>query len=157
MTYQEYLSMKQRSFDALPIFWAFGKDQFNEALRERGLDPESPEQGRIVSLGYGGYCLSEDREMIDAWLNREDELPKLMEDPEFAAAAFEYEMGNHEYQINIYQGDWDVCSCFGACEYKPDKDYADYLREIGYSEEIIHVFRETRNKYLQKCMDNDWF
>ena len=44
---------------------------------------------------------------------------KLKSDPDFAEAAFLYEMDNHEYAIN-WDGDDDVLSCFGM-------DYEDLL------------------------------
>ena len=63
----------------------------------------------------------------------------------FAYEAFEYEMYNHEYPIN-WQGDWDVCSCFGHCEYAEDKDGTDYLTDIGYSQKVINEYRRAAKK-----------
>lgn len=36
MTYKEYRDAQQAEFDALPIFWAFGRQQFKQAMEERG-------------------------------------------------------------------------------------------------------------------------
>lgn len=37
MNYKEYREKRQAEYNALPIFYAFGDEQFKEALRERGL------------------------------------------------------------------------------------------------------------------------
>jgi hypothetical protein len=61
----------------------------------------------------------------------------------FAYEAFEYEMYNHEYPIN-WQGDWDVCSCFGECAYSDDKYGTDYLKELGFSEAVIRQYMKAQ-------------
>lgn len=75
-------------------------------------------------------------------------------DPKYMESAFYSEMSNHEYYIN-WQGDWDVCSCFVKCEYGSDKTYRDYLREGGFSEEIITAFETARRKYIKACNEFD--
>lgn len=75
-------------------------------------------------------------------------------DPEYMESAFYSEMSNHEYYIN-WQGDWDVCSCFCKCEYGSDKTYQDYLKEGGFSEEIITAFETARRKYIKACNEFD--
>ena len=75
-------------------------------------------------------------------------------DTEYMEKAFYNEMANHEYQYN-WQGDWDVCSCFCKCNYEEDKTYRDYLREGGFSEEIITAFANARRKYFKACEEND--
>ena len=71
-----------------------------------------------------------------------------MKEHDFAVSAFLYEMQNHEYAINLYQRDFDVCNCF--CEIEPEfgdnKDYKDYLRESGH-EDWIEPYQEARQKY----------
>ena len=79
-----------------------------------------------------------------------------MKNPEFAESAFYYEMGNHEYHIN-WQGDWDVCSCFGDCEYSDGKTYVDYLKEIGYTQETINAFKLAKKRFHSDCIKNDWY
>ena len=40
ITYQQYRKERQNSFNELPIFYAFSNEQFIEAMKQRGLDPE---------------------------------------------------------------------------------------------------------------------
>ena len=68
---------------------------------------------------------------------------------EYMLKAFEYEMDNHEYAIN-WQGDWDVCSCFGNCKYSDDKDYTDYLKEIG-KENLISVYAKAKKNHMKRA------
>lgn len=155
MTYDEYREKEQAEFNALPVFFAFGKDQFEKAMAERGLTANDTD--KIYRLGEtGGYYLKSDAKIIRDYFNKEDKLSQLMKDPEFAQSAFYHEMCNHEYGIN-WQRDWDVCSCFGSCEYSDEKSGPDYLREIGYSDTTIDCYLAARKQYYKAALENDWF
>ena len=149
MAYKEYTKRKSDEFGALPIFWAFSNDQLREGLEKRGYTLE--DAGRVLyRFGGGGFYLKKDAEKVLAYLKRDHnaELHELMEnEPGFADEAFVYEMHNHEYAIN-WEGDWDVCGCFGSCEYADGKDGADYLREMGYSEKVIGIYKAAAKKVL---------
>lgn len=154
MNYREYKEVKQKGFNDLPIFFAFGRTQFKEAMEERGLTEKDTD--KIYGLGAGGYCLRSDAPLIREWFSKKDELPELMKDYDFAEDAFFYEMQNHEFGINS-QGDWDVCSCFGDCEYDDSKGGSEYLREMGYGESTINAYRGAKKKYYKMALENDWF
>lgn len=143
MTYEEYKNQRQSEFNALPIFFAFSMEQFAREMEKRGLTVDDTD--KIYRFGNGGFYLRSDASIIREFMNKPDPIRELMNDPEFAESAFYYEMGNHEYHINLYQGDWDVCSCFGSCDYEEGKDYRDYLKEMGYSPEVISAFRTARD------------
>ena len=154
MTYKDYTKRKSEEFGALPIFWAFSESQLAEALEKRGY--KLADAGRVLyRFGHGGFYLKADAEQIKAYFSRDHhgELKKLMEEePGFAEEAFEYEMRNHEYPIN-WQGDFDVCEIFcEACEYGEYKNGADYLREAGYSDRVIRIYKRTAVKVCRE----DW-
>ena len=144
MTYKEYKEARRKKIDDLPIFWAFGKEQFKEQMEKRGLTENDTD--KIYALGAGGYYLRSDAGVIHAFLSRENDVSEFMKDPAFAEDAFLYEMGNHEYWIND-QGDWDVCSCFGPCEYESWKEGPDYLKEMGYGDEVIVAYEKAKKRY----------
>lgn len=154
MTYQEYKTARQKEFDELPIFFAFGKEQFAEEMTKRGLKPTDTD--KIYSLGAGGYYLKKDADIIRAFFKKKDPLFELMNDSDFAESAFYYEMANHEYHIN-WQGDWDVCNCFGECEYAEDKTFIDYLYECGYSDDVIKAYLRARKRFYQDADENNWY
>lgn len=156
MNYSQYRKAKQKEFDDLPIFFAFGDRQFKEEMEKRGLTEKDVDKIYSLGKGYGGYYLRSDADIVRAYFQKEDELPELMKDKDFAVSAFYYEMCNHEYGIN-YQGDWDVCTCFGNCKYMPDKYGEDYLKEIGYGDDVIDAYRIARSRYNKAAMENDWF
>lgn len=156
MTYLEYRDARQKEFDELPIFWAFSKEQFRQAMEERGL--KETDTDKIYSLGAGGFYLRSDAEIIKAHFNKPDELKTLMQDKEFAVSAFYYEMGNHEYHIN-WEADWDVCNCFcfKELEYEEQKTYIDYLTEDGYDDKVIGYYREAKSKFLKDADEKGWY
>lgn len=154
MTYEEYKKSTQEEFNNLPIFFAFSNEQFKEAMEERGLTENDTD--KIYRLGGGGFYLKKDAQIIKDFYNKPDKLNEYMQDVEFAESAFYYEMKNHEYHIN-WQGDWDVCRCFGKCEYGENKTYVDYLKEVGFNEDIINAFKKAKNRFHQDCVENDWY
>lgn len=144
MTYQEYKNKRQEEYNALPIWYAFGQQQFDEAMKAHGLNPEDTD--KIYAFGGGGYYLRSDAEKIRAFFTEVDELYELMDDADFRKDAFRCEMDNHEYCIN-WQADWDVCRCFGHCEYSDCKGYIDYLTELGHPEWIPEYEAASRQHY----------
>lgn len=154
MTYDEYKQQRQDAFNSLPIFFAFSKEQFKEAMESRGLTVDDTD--KLYSFPGGGFYLRSDADIVRAFFNKPDPIKELMNDEGFAESAFYYEMANHEYHIN-WQGDWDVCSCFGNCEYDEEKTYVDYLKEEGYSDKTILAYHRARKKFLKYCNDNDMY
>ena len=157
MTYQEYLKEEQRAVNELPLFFAFSNEQFKKAMEERGLTIDDTD--KIYRFGdTGGFYLRSDSDKIKAYVNREDKLSELMKDHKFAVSAFRYEMDNHEYCINDYQGDWEVVGCFcrHRLEYGDDKGYCDYLKEAGM-EELIPAYQEARSSHYKAAEENGWY
>ena len=158
MLYADWKKQKQEEFNSLPIFWAFSNEQFRKAMEERGLTENDTD--KIYSLGGGGFYLRTDAEKVRAYFSKPDELPELMEsDAEFCEDAFYYEMCNYEYAINYYQRDWDVCSCFSSAEldFKDGKSYAEYLKEAGYSDRVVEIYKAARKKYYKAAQENNWY
>lgn len=156
MTYKEYVEQTQAEVNKLPLFWAFSKEQFEEALLKRGIEVADAKKHVYRSEALGGaFYLKKDAEIIRAYFSRDHirDLHDMMEsDAGFALDAFEYEMLNHEYPINL-QGDWDVVSCFGAVEYSEYKTGPDYLAELGFSDKVIEQWAIARRKVYA---DHDW-
>lgn len=152
--YKELKDLRQQEFNNLPVFYAFGRDQFRQAMEERGL--KETDTDKIYSLPGGGFYLKTDaRKIRDFFLNPNPVL-EHMKDPAFAEEAFLYEMANHEYHIN-WQGDWDVCSVFGEVEYSEEKNYTDYLKELGYGDEIVQAYRTAKQKFYKMAEKEGWY
>lgn len=149
ITYKEYREAKSKSINDLPIFWAFSNEQFKEAMEKRGLTEN--DTNKIYKLPIpGGFYLKSDAEIIRAYFSKEDEILKLLKSKRFAYEAFSYEMNNHEYAINYYQGDYDVLSCFFNCEWEDNKTYVEYLTENGYAD-LIPTYERARKVHYKKA------
>jgi len=154
MNYEEWKDQRQSEFNALPLFFAFSDWQFKAEMEKRGLTENDTD--KVYSIGTCGFYLRSDADKIRAWAEKPDDLPELMKDHDFAVSAFYYEMCNHEYGINM-QGDWDVCQCFGDCEYKDSKEGGDYLKELGYGDEVCACYKEAKKKYWEDAIEHEWF
>lgn len=154
-SYEEYKADRQKEFNSLPIFWAFSNEQFKKAMNARGL--AETDTDKIYSFGHGGYYLRADAPIIEAYMNKPDELPELMRDFDFAESAIYYEMCNHEYGIN-WQGDWDVCSAFGNVAYSEEPDELKrYFDQLGWCEITKSAYIAARRRYFKDADENGWF
>ena len=112
MRTQDYLKLQNRHRDeieAFPIAYAFDEKQLQEALKKLGATKEEC----VTIFGHGDIVKKEDApKFIDMLTRHTKELKEAMQDKDFAATAFLYEIDNHEYAIN-YDGDGDVLGCFG--------------------------------------------
>ena len=152
MTYAEFREQEQKLVNELPLFFAFSDKQFNEALEERHVTEED-----IYSLkGWGGaFYLKSDAEKIYAYFNREDPIKPYLSDHKFMAEAFLYELKNHEYCYNTYQGDWDTLTAiFGNMPYHDTDTYQEYLQYLGHPE-LIPIYENAVTEYYDWCDEHD--
>ncbi len=108
-SYEEMRERHRKEFDALPICYAFNKEQLDEAKKKLGDVP-------LATFGYGSVYRKADSGLINAVFDRiEEEHKKLREDYKELEEGFLYEMFNHEFNIS-QQGVEDVLRCFGMTE-----------------------------------------
>lgn len=118
---KEYLELKKRhekELEDFPIAYAFNDKQLEEALVKLNATKEEC----ITVFGHGDIVKRENAKPLIKMMERQvEELQqKLRDDPDFAEAAFCYEMDNHEYAIN-WSGDEDVLACFNLSFEKINK------------------------------------
>lgn len=155
MNYETWKNNQQEEFNNLPIFYAFSDRQLEEKLKERGLTMSDLD--KIYKLGEsGGFYLKSDAETIREYFNKPDELPKLMEDYDFAFGAIYYEMGNHEYHIN-WQADYDVCSCFGHVDFSEPYDIVDYFNQLDWNKTTRRAYMDARRKFYKDADEKGWY
>ena len=153
ISYKDYRAIQQKKVDELPIFWAFNNSQFKEEMEKRGLKED--EYDKIYRLPMpGGFYLRKDAEIIRAYFNGTDDIEKLMNNKTFAYQAFSYEMDNHEYCINRYQGDYDVISCFFNCDWSDEKTYIEYLTENNRAD-LIPTYERAKKSHYKRA--EKWF
>lgn len=139
MKRQEYLDFKkqqEKEFAEFPIAYAFNEKQLEEALEKLGATKEEC----VTVFGHGDVVKRENAKDLIKLLERhtEDLKQKLIDDVEFAEAAFLYEMDNHEYAIN-WSADEDVLDCFSI-------DW-DFIRKHG----LQMAYDSARNKHMRNA------
>ena len=147
--YEEYRRERQEAVDALPLHWAFGPEQFDRLCKE--LDATTEDFVHVN--GIGALVLKEEWPEVNAFFEKPDELPGLMRDYGFAKGAFVYEMRNHEYAY-AWDGDWDVCRCFGHVE---GDDPAKYFDQLGWEPQTRKAYKDARKEYYRLCDENGWW
>ena len=103
--YKKYKENKQNAFNKLPIYWAFGMEQFKELLQKLNLQDTPKDLKKLVNIGCGGLMLKSDLHLLENYtknFSKEKLLFWLNHNFRFAYGALRYEMNNHEY---YYTGD----------------------------------------------------
>lgn len=135
---QAYLDLQKKHQDelsAFPIAYAFSKEQMEEALKKLGATKEEC----VTVFGHGDIVKRTDAKSFIAMLQRHTkETQEAMKDPDFAEAAFLYEMDNHEYAIN-WSADEDVLACFNFSW--------DDIRKLG----LQMAYDSARNKHMRNA------
>lgn len=141
MKKQEYLDLQEKhrkELEDFPIAYAFSDEQLKRALVKLNATKEEC----VTVFGHGDIVKRTDAKAFVALLTRQTEemKQKLKSDPEFAEAAFLYEMDNHEYAIN-WSGDEDVLDCFSIT--------FDDIRKWG----LQMAYDSARNKHFKRMED----
>lgn len=137
---KEYLEMQrkhQEEVNNFPIAFAFSENQVDDALRKIGA--KSLDEC-VTVFGTGDIIKKEDKtDLLNMLIGFTEELhEKMKNDKEFAEAAFEYEMDNHEYAIN-WDGDEDVLNSLVLTR--------EDLKEFGLEE----AYRNARRKHMKRA------
>lgn len=137
--YLDLLDKHRKEISDFPIAYAFNEQQLKEALKKLGATKEEC----VTIFNHGDIVKKENAPKFLAMLKRHTkEVQDALSDPEFAEAAFLYEMDNHEYAIN-WDGDEDVLRCFGMDE----EDLVKMNLEVPYL--------RARNKHMEHAREWD--
>ena len=142
-TYVEMKARHQKDVNEFPFFFAFSNKQFDEGMRRFGLDPSDTD--KIYKLGNtGGFYKRTDSNRLKEMFDRHDrEMQEAMNNDEFVQEMFEYEMGNHEYQIT-----YDNEEVVEACGLD--------INEFYENERMNRLFAKAKKNYLKLCEENNW-
>ena len=128
-----YLEMKERhqkEFNSFPMKFAFSDKQFEEGMRELGLEPTDTD--KVYKFGgTGGFYRRSDAEQLHEMLKRHSDEEKAAIEADtdgtgYAYEMFYYEFGNHEYSYTY--------------------DVEDTIRALGY--ESVEEIKENPQLYL---------
>ena len=103
-TYKEMNARHTAEFNALPLGFAFSKDQFKRVLEQWNITEKEAEAGAILSIGSGGFIRATDKELYLETVKRiQDEENAAIEADKtgtgFIYQMFLYELRNHEFII----------------------------------------------------------
>ena len=108
-TYRQMKDRHQAEANALPLAFAFSRDQYARQLASWGITEAEANNGAILGIGGGGFIRSSDRDLVTSTFNRiaEEEAAAIAADltgDGYIYEMFFYELNNHEFS---YTGDID--------------------------------------------------
>lgn len=121
--YAEMKKRHQEEVNALPIYWAFTEERFDEVLKELGLTKNDTD--KLCNTFGGGFCLAKDAQMIADTLARnfkevEDAIQADETGDGFIKDMFLYELRDHEYTYTL-----DTEETLSACGFSEVEVEAD--------------------------------
>lgn len=129
--------------DHISMFFC-GSDEERERLRKKT-------ESMIFSPVF--YAYYDDADFVKSGTNLLRQLKKAKQQnntPEYWKNAFLHEMCNHEYGIN-WQGDFDVCSCFGNCSGVRDcEDLEELFTACNFSDVQRTAYMAARREYSKQ-------
>lgn len=139
-TYAEMKKRHQEEVNALPMYWAFSDEQFDQQLKELGLTRN--DTGKLCKTFGGGFCLTKDAQMIADTLTRNvKEVEAAIKADEtgdgFIKGMFLYELRNHEYTY--------------TCEVEETAEACGYTMEQIESDERLRHGLEVAAKELREA------
>lgn len=94
-----YKTMKDKhskEFGEFPMVFAFNNAQFEEGMKQLGLDVTDTD--KVCKFGGGGFYKKTDSEALRKMMRRQEyEMRQAVTNESFVYAMFDYELGNHEY------------------------------------------------------------
>ncbi len=130
----------QKEFNEFPIKFAFSNQQFEEGMKELGLNVNDTD--KIVPISAGGFIRKSDVEAFNEMnkRHREEEKKAIENDPTgegYIKDMFEYELANHEYG---YTHDLDdSLSALGLT-----------IKDINNDERLKHGLELVLNEYQER-------
>lgn len=106
-TYKAMKERHQEEVNALPLAFAFSKEQYRAKLDAWNITEEEANNGAILGIGGGGFIRSSDRDLVIGTFERihDEEQAAIAADTTgdgFIYQMFLYELNNHEFS---YTGD----------------------------------------------------
>lgn len=135
-TYAEMKKRHQEEVNALPIYWAFTEERFDEVLKELGLTKNDTD--KLCNTFGGGLCLAKDAQMIADTLARnfkevEDAIQADETGDGFIKDMFLYELRDHEYTYTC-----EVEETVEACGFT--------MEQIENDERLLHGLEAAAKK-----------
>lgn len=102
-SYRQMKDRHQAEVNALPLAFAFSREQYRRKLAQWGITEEEAEAGAVIGIGGGGFIRSSDREIVFGTLDRiQDETDAAIAADTtgegFVYEMFFYELNNHEFR-----------------------------------------------------------
>lgn len=134
--YAEMQKRHQEEVNALPIYWAFTGERFDEILKELGLTRNDTD--KLCRAPGGGFCLASDAKMIaDTLIRHRKELEAAIEadatGDDFIKDMFMYELRNHEYTYTC-----EVEEAVEACGFT--------MEQVENDERLLHGLEVAAKK-----------
>lgn len=163
-SYQDFERRRKYIMEYLPLRRDFmSMFQLTRNEEERAEVEEKRKAYPIVcppALGYFAEgCEEFAKHIEDLYFQLIQQEDNTADNYDYNFSAFYYELGNHEYHINTYQGDWDTLSAFGNIEWKGQGEEArqDYYKQLQFTKTQIKAFEDARKKFLKDAAKNGWY
>lgn len=122
--YKDLKDRQQKESNALPLYFAFGKNQMDELIKKLGFESEEELLKNVFTIGAGSIILKKDRDLvINTFKRHDEELKEAFRNDDFLQSAFEYELSNHEYIMTYDKSETLHALGISQAEYNKNERY----------------------------------
>ena len=163
MRYTELIEKHQKEFNKFPLGFAFSWEQFKEMMEKWGLDPKNDlDKISRLSNDCGGFIRKKDIPAYKELTERlSKEMKEAMQDDVFFVEAAEYELANHEFIYNTYQGHYDTLTSLGFQLKKPEnpddihnENYFNNPSNFNLTERELDLYQTALYNYHKKLPED---
>ena len=137
----KYLKMRfrqQQRFKKLPAKFAFGKEQFENMMKEWNLTTSKEDVAKVHMIVCGCYCLEKDTHLFEEYFEKVGkEFDNFMKNNKNLKEALKYEFANHECGLT----------------YNPQNALSALFltyTEVVNDKRLSRIFKEAWNEYIQE-------
>jgi len=139
-------------YDHLSMFHIFHNEQ-----EEKEFDDKQQKEYPYICKSCFSYFKDQaiSDKVNDLLIALQFRLEELKNDFEYWKSAIKYEMYNHEYCYNTYQGDFDVIGCFARVKWCGDcAGMEEFLRNSTLTDVQKKAYRAARTEYFAEIGDD---
>lgn len=140
--YEQMKARHQKEVDDLPMYFAFGQNQFDELMKKLDFENEEDFKNNVFTIGAGSIILKKDKDkVLNTFFEHDKEMLKAFENDDFLQSAFEFELANHEYIITF-----DISDTLRALGIKY-KEYQESERLQKIAKKAIEVYKKEMEHF----------
>lgn len=138
-TYTQMKDRHQAEINALPLAFAFSKEQYRDKLAAWNITEEEAKAGAVVGIGNGGFIRATDKELIVGTFARIRNEKKAAIESDTTGDGFIYEMFLYELNNHEFSYTQDITDTLDALQLTADDVNSNLALQHGLNKAVQEI------------------